>query len=66
MSFGDFDDFWGAQTSSYSPTTKMIAALNATDRARLAQTVRGYLQDYGKSGIQYVARANAIKARVPA
>lgn len=65
VSFADFDDFWGAQTSSYSPTTSMIAALFAADRERLAQTVRCDLPDCGNGSIQYAARANAIKARVP-
>ena len=63
--FRDFDDFWQAQTPSYSPTTKMIAALTDHDRTRLIEITREGLPARPDGRIAYVARANAIKARVP-
>jgi SAM-dependent methyltransferase len=64
-SFPHFDVFWQAQTPSYSPATKMIAAMLDTDRRKLAETVRAGLPVCADGRIQYSARANAIKARVP-
>src|SRR5829696_7821835 len=61
--FAHFGDFWRAQTSSHSPTTRMIAGLSATDRAKLAETVRCRLPVSSGGSIRYAARANAIKAR---
>ena len=64
-SFPDFDSFWQAQTPSYSPATKMIAAMPEADRQKLIETVRAGLPLSQNGRIQYSARANAIKARVP-
>ena len=63
--FPDFDAFWQAQTPGYSPIGKMIAALTTTDRMRLIETVRAGLPVCPDGSIQYSARANAIKARLP-
>jgi ubiquinone/menaquinone biosynthesis C-methylase UbiE len=65
VSFPDFEDFWLAQTPSYSPTTKMIAAMTKMDQARLIEAVRARLPIRRDGRIEYPARANAIKARVP-
>jgi ubiquinone/menaquinone biosynthesis C-methylase UbiE len=65
VSFPDFDAFWLAQTPSYSPTTKMIAAMTESDRMKLIASVRAQLQLRPDGKIEYSARANAIKARVP-
>jgi ubiquinone/menaquinone biosynthesis C-methylase UbiE len=65
MSFPDFNDFWQSQTPSYSPTSKMIAALSQTDREKLIASVRARLPAGADGSITYSARANAIKARVP-
>jgi len=62
-SFADFDAFWKAQTPSYSPATKMIAAMPDGDRKKLMETVRAGLPVSADGKIQYCARANAIKAR---
>ena len=64
-SCADFDSFWQAQTPSYSPATKMIAAMTGTNRQKLIETVRAGLPLTPDGKIQYSARANAIKARVP-
>jgi len=66
LPYVDFDDFWRAQTPSYSPTSKMIAAMTSSERARLMETVRAGLPVGADGRIEYSARANAIKASVPA
>ena len=64
IEFGDFDEFWQSQTPSFSPLTKIIAALPLSERRKLTTLVRS--QTLGPSGtISYPARANAIRARVP-
>lgn len=65
VSFPDFASFWLAQTPSYAPTTKMITAMPDTDRRKLMEAVRAGLPVFAEGTIQYFARANAIKARVP-
>jgi ubiquinone/menaquinone biosynthesis C-methylase UbiE len=65
VSFPNFDDFWLAQTPSYAPTTKMIAAMTKNERARLTEAVRVHVPIRRDGGIEYRARANAIKARAP-
>lgn len=63
--FPDFEAFWRAQTPSYSPTTKIIAALSESDRLRLIDAVKSRLS-FGPDGtIAYSARANAITGRAP-
>ena len=64
--FADFDDFWEAQTPSYSPIAKTIAAMSASERARLMRAVRSTLPVGAGGEIEYLARANAVKGRVPA
>jgi ubiquinone/menaquinone biosynthesis C-methylase UbiE len=65
VSFSNFDAFWLAQTPSYSPTTKMIAEMKEGDRARLIEAVRAGVPTSPSGEIEYLARANAIKARAP-
>jgi ubiquinone/menaquinone biosynthesis C-methylase UbiE len=64
--FPDFDDFWQSQTQRANPTSKMIAALPESDRAKLMAAVRTELHAAPDGTFAYSARANAIKARVPA
>jgi ubiquinone/menaquinone biosynthesis C-methylase UbiE len=64
VSFPDFDAFWLAQTPSYSPMTKMIAAMTAGERTRLTEAIRARVP-IRDGAISYPARANAIKARAP-
>ena len=63
--FVSFEEFWQAQTSNYTPTTKMITAMAARDRMKLIKTVRAELPTHQNAAIQYLVRANAIRARVP-
>jgi SAM-dependent methyltransferase len=65
VAFPDFDDFWQAQTPGYSPTTQVIAAMTARDRARLMQAVLAAFPPSRSGAIEYSARAHAIMARVP-
>lgn len=65
LAYSDFDDFWQAQTPSYAPTTKIIASMTESERARLKRAVRDQLPAAPGGMIEYFARANAVKARVP-
>lgn len=65
LPYADFDDFWQAQTTSYSPTTKIVDAMTKNERSRLMDTVRAGLPVRTDGCIEYAARANAIKARAP-
>ena len=64
LAYQDFQDFWQAQTSSYSPMTKIIASMTESERTRLMRTIRAELPAAPGGVIEYFARANAIKARV--
>jgi len=63
LGFYSFEDFWQAQTPSYSPMTKEILAMSAGERARLMEAVKAELPVDRNGTIQYSARANAIKSR---
>jgi len=65
LAYADFQDFWQAQTAGYAPTTKIIAAMKDSERARLRRTAQSGLPSGPNGLIEYCARANAIKARVP-
>lgn len=65
LAYRDFEDFWQAQTPGYAPMTKIIAAMNDKERMRLMRTVESSLPCGPGGVIEYCARANAIKARVP-
>jgi SAM-dependent methyltransferase len=65
VQFADFDDFWGAQTPSYSPIAKVIASMTTSDRVRLIETVRAGLATRPDGRIEYFARANAVHGCVP-
>jgi len=65
LAYTDFQDFWQAQTPSYAPTTKIIAAMKDSERTRLMHAVQSALPTGPNGSIEYCARANTIKARVP-
>ena len=64
LPYADFDDFWQAQTSSFSPTTKAINAMSDEARAALRVTMSAALPRNPDGSITYSARANAIRALV--
>ena len=65
LPYSSFDDFWQAQTPGYYPTTKIIAAMTASERSKLIETVRAGMSARADGGIEYAARAHAIRARAP-
>ena len=66
LAYQDFEDFWQAQTPGYSPTTKIIDAMTENERRRLKRAAREALSVGPHGKIEYTARANAIRATVPA
>jgi len=65
VEFPDFAAFWSAQTPSYSPLTKMVAAMSDRDRRKFVEILRADLNAREDGTISYLARANAVKARAP-
>lgn len=65
LAYRDFHDFWQAQTPSYAPTTRIIASMTDSERARLMRGVRDELPAAPGGLVEYVARANAVKGRIP-
>lgn len=65
LAYADFQDFWQAQTPGYAPTSRVIAAMKESERARLMRAVQSALPSGPNGSIEYCARANAIKGRVP-
>ena len=65
LAYQDFQDFWLAQTPGYAPLTKIIAAMGDRDRVRLMRAVESSIPRAPGGAIEYHARANAVKARVP-
>jgi ubiquinone/menaquinone biosynthesis C-methylase UbiE len=63
VAFADFRDFWDSQTTSYSPTTKIVESLSASELKSLAESLRTLVSVQLDGSIQYSARANAVKAR---
>ena len=63
--FADFDAFWHASTlgATVAPT---LAALPSRTVAELKDKVRARITIAGDGSASYVARANAVKGRVPA
>ena len=65
VEFSDFDAFWIAQTPSYAPTTRTIAAMDDIGRAHLQKVIRSKLPASADRRVRYAARANAVRARKP-
>ena len=64
VEFADFDAFWTAQTPSYAPTTKILAAVDERLRRQLREAIRARVQPTGDGSIRYLARANAVRGTV--
>ena len=65
VTFPNFEDFWQSQTQRYSPVGKLVAALETSERLRLSANVRSMLPKRTDGQIEYSARSNGVKARVP-
>src|SRR5262245_17132116 len=63
VEFPHFDAFWTAQTPSYAPTTRIIAAMDERRRDRLQEAIRSRVEPSAGGVIRYAARANAVRAR---
>jgi hypothetical protein len=61
LAYRDLEDFWQAQTPSYSPTAK--SCVHDGKRADAADARRSRRAPHGRTGVIYTLRANAIKAR---
>jgi len=66
LTFPDFDDFWTSQMPSFTPQTRLIRALPKTQQNDLKEAVKRRLSIGPGGSVSHTARANAIKARVPA
>ncbi|HKQ28047.1 MAG TPA: class I SAM-dependent methyltransferase [Burkholderiales bacterium] len=64
LAYPGFEDFWDAQTPSYSPTTKVINAMTESERQRLKRAVQAALPIGPNGKIEYAARANAVRGAV--
>ena len=66
MRFPSFDDLWQVKLPASNPISRVVASLSDGDRSRLIDQVRTILPARPDGSVSYSARANAIKARVPA
>ncbi|HVE48129.1 MAG TPA: methyltransferase domain-containing protein [Casimicrobiaceae bacterium] len=62
MSYRTFDDYWVAQTPSYSPVTRTIYAMSEQEREKLKHALRSVLDVRNGEPFAYSVQANAIKA----
>jgi ubiquinone/menaquinone biosynthesis C-methylase UbiE len=65
LAYSDFEDFWGAQTPRYVPTTGIINAMSESERRRLKRAVHDALAGGPGGKIEYSARVNAVRASAP-
>ena len=65
LEFANFDDYWTAQTGQATPITKPILAMSAEEVEQLKASLRKRLPTNTEGRITYMARANAVKGRVP-
>jgi ubiquinone/menaquinone biosynthesis C-methylase UbiE len=65
VQFQDFEEFWEAQTPRFSPLTQMIEKMTEASQAKLIEAVRTGLPVRSTGGVEYTARANAVRAYVP-
>lgn len=65
LKFTDFDDYWTSNTGLAHPSAKPILAMSDTEVEQLKASLRERLPTDAKGRITYMARANAVKGRVP-
>ncbi len=65
IAYSTFDEYWIAQTPSYSPSTPMINALSEEERARLKDRIRSILAVREGERFGYAAHAHAVAAIAP-
>jgi ubiquinone/menaquinone biosynthesis C-methylase UbiE len=64
LAYSSFEDFWQAQIGGYGPTTKIINAMTEAERRRVKRALREALPAGPKGKVEYMARANAVRATV--
>ena len=65
LEFSDFDDYWTSNTGLAHPSAKPIQAMSAAEVEQLKASLRERLPTDAEDSITYMARANAVKGRVP-
>jgi SAM-dependent methyltransferase len=63
--FKDFDEYWASQTALTNNIVRPIRDMSPIDVARLKDSLRERLPTDQEGHIAYMARANAVKGRVP-
>jgi SAM-dependent methyltransferase len=63
--FKDFDDYWSPFLSGEAPAQRHTAALSDARRSQLRESLRTNLPVMGNGSIPLIARAWAVKGRVP-
>ena len=65
LEFTDFDDYWTSNTGLAHPSAKPILAMSDAEVEQLKASLRERLPTDAEGRITYMARANAVKGRVP-
>ena len=65
VTFKNFDDYWTSQTQLANRFVRAVRALSANQLARLKASLQEQLSTDGDDRIAYMARAAAVKGRVP-
>jgi hypothetical protein len=63
VTFADFHEFWKSQTTLYSPTTKIIDAVDPGQRESLVTRLKSLARMQGNGAVCYSARANAVRTK---
>lgn len=65
VTFEDFDDFWASQTQLANRFVRAVRAMPENQVEQLKASLREQLSTDGDDRIAYMARASAVKGRVP-
>lgn len=65
VSFEDFDDYWASQTQWANRPVRAVRAMPENQVKQLKASLREQLSTGGDDRIVYMARASAVKGRVP-
>ncbi len=65
VTFKDFDDYWTSQTQLANRFVRAVRAMAANQLEQLKASLREQLSTDGDDRIAYMARASAVKGRVP-
>jgi hypothetical protein len=65
VNFLHFNEFWSAQTPSFSPTTRLIDNFTQIERRQLIDVLHAELPVRKDGKIAYAVHANAVRGRIP-